>query len=370
MQTRPCGKTGIDLTIIGYGAMRIHGPDVEAWAALVREAADLGLNYFEAGNAYCSFTCETKVGLGLKGFPRDKVCVSTKSSLRNAPTADAIRRCLDESLKRLGMDYVDFYQIWGLSWKSFNEIASKPDGTLEGIRAAQKEGLIRHVGFTTHDKPEGIINVLRTGEFESVTLVYNALDRCNEPAIAEAGSLGVGVIAMSPLWGGLLASDSPLVRDVLGKGLARTTAEAAFRFILSNPHVTCAPSGAVTSGQLRDNARIATEFKPLTEGEKSEVERALAALKAQCDTLCTGCRYCMPCPQGVGISEIFRLANAARIYGLSSGARRDYALFSKDWPYEDYKDATHCTECGECLDKCPQKIDIPAELKKAHETLK
>ena len=370
MQTRPCGKTGINLSLIGYGAMRMHGPDVERWAALVREAAELGLNYFEASNRYCTSSCETKVGLGLKGFPRDRVIVSTKSSVRNTPTADAVRKDIDLSLTKLQMDYVDFYQVWGLTWKSFSESVGKPGGMLEGIRAAQKAGLVRHVGFTTHDKPEGIISLLGTGEFESVTLVYNVLNRSNEPAIAEAGRLGVGVIVMSPLWGGLLGSDSPLMRDVLGKGFVRTTAEAGFRFVLSNPHVTCAASGAVTSEQLRDNARIAAEFAPFTEAEKSEVEGALSELKAQAARLCTGCRYCMPCPQGVGISEVFRLANAARIYGFTAGARRDYALFAKDWPYEDHKDATHCTRCGACLEKCPQKIAIPDELQKAHDALK
>ena len=96
----------------------------------------------------------------------------------------------------------------------------------------------------------------------------------------------------------------------------------------------------------------------------------MASYNGYFERLCTGCRYCMPCPQGVGISEIFRLANAARIYGLVDGSRRDYALFSKDWPYEEHKDATHCTACGDCLEECPQKIDIPAELKKAHDVLK
>ena len=107
-----------------------------------------------------------------------------------------------------------------------------------------------------------------------------------------------------------------------------------------------------------------------TDAERADADAGLAKLKLDADALCTGCRYCMPCPEGVGISEIFRLANAARIYGLVDGAKHDYALFDIDWPYENYKNASHCTACGACLDKCPQKIDIPEELKKAHDILK
>ena len=149
-----------------------------------------------------------------------------------------------------------------------------------------------------------------------------------------------------------------------------STAQAAFRFVLSHPFVACAPSGMTTSRDVAENQRIATDFTPLTPDETAAVDKALAKFKALADRLCTGCRYCMPCPEKVGISEIFRLANASRIYGLVDGARRDYALFDVDWPYDGFKDATHCTACGVCLEKCPQKIDIPAELKKAHEIMK
>jgi len=377
MELRRCEKAGIDLPIIGFGSMRMHGDDFEHWASIVREALEAGFTYIDAGNNYNTFTNEIKVGMGLKGFPREKVILSTKCMGRQYPKADDARRAIDESMKKLDVDYLDFYQMWSLSLREFTETSGVKGGTLDGIRKAMDEGLIRHLGITCHDKPENMITLLRTGEFEAITLQYNLLDRRNEAVIAEAGHLGIGVVVMGPLKGGLLASDSPLVREVmgdpstsLGAGGMQSTEEAAFRFILSNPNVTCAISGMLTPEEIRKDKVIAERFRPFTAEERDRAEAGLAKLETEADKLCTGCRYCMPCPEGVGISEIFRLANAARIYGLTKGARHDYALFSVDWPYENYKDVSHCTACGECLDKCPQNIDIPDELKKAHDILK
>jgi hypothetical protein len=360
----------LDFTVIGFGAMRIHGPDNARWAALVHEAAEAGFNYFETSHRYCSSTSETKLGVGLKGFPRDKVYISTKSSADDFLTADAVRKVIDESLKKLQVDYLDFYQFWGLSLKDWNEIATKKGGTLEGIRKAMAEGLIRHLGFTSHDTPENMITLLRTGEFEAITLQYNLLNRVNEPVIAEAGRLGIGVVVMGPLHGGILGTPSPVLAKLMGKGATDAAAEAAFRFVLSNPHVTCAISGMTTSEDVRQDKLIAERARPLTKAEMTAVDKELEKYKAAADALCTGCRYCMPCAQGVGIFAVLQLANAARIYGLEDGSKSEYAKFAKEWPYDSFKDASYCTQCGECLAKCPQKIDIPAELDKAHKLLK
>ena len=369
MQTRRCGKGGPELPVIGFGSMRMHGDDFEHWARIVHRAMEAGFTYIDAGNNYNTHTNEIKVGMGIKGFPREKVVLSTKCMGRQYPTADDARRAIDESMKKLDVDYLDFYQMWCVTWKEFNEFSGKKGGTLEGIRKAMDEGLIRHLGFTGHDKPANTIELLRTGEFEAVTLQYNLLDRRNEEVIAEAGRLGVGVVVMGPLKGGILACDSPLVREVMG-GDVKSTEEAAFRFVLSNPNVTCAISGMLTPEEIAEDKRIAEAFTPFTDEERKTADEALTKLTLDSQKLCTGCRYCMPCPQDVGIHEVFRLANASRIYGLTEGSRRDYALFDVDWPYDQWKDASFCTECDECLDKCPQNINIPEELKKAHEVLR
>jgi hypothetical protein len=369
MQKRRCGKTGLDFTVIGFGGMRIHGGDTKQWAALVRQAAQAGFNYFETSHRYCGSTSEAKIGEGLKGFPRDKVIISTKSSADDFLTADAVRKVIDESLGKLQVDYLDFYQLWSLPLKDFKEIAIKPGGTIEGIRKAMNEGLIRHLGFTSHDKPENMIELLRTGEFEAVTLQYNLLNRANEPVIAEAGRLGMGVIVMGPLHGGILATPTPVLERIMGTKGQAAAAAAAFRFVLSNPDVTCAISGMTKPEDVAANRAIAESVEPLSAADMAAVDEELKRFQTVADSLCTGCRYCMPCPQGVGIFAVLGLANASRVYGLAHGAQEEYAKFGKTWPYDGLKNATYCTECGECIGKCPQKIDIPEELKKAHKVL-
>jgi hypothetical protein len=202
-----------------------------------------------------------------------------------------------------------------------------------------------------------------------VTLQYNLLNRINEPVIEEAGRLGIGVVVMGPLHGGILGTRSKVLDDLMPGNATDAAAEAAFRFVLSNPHVTCAISGMMTSDDIANNKRIAESVKPLSADQMKVVDEELRKFKAASEALCTGCRYCLPCPQGVGIPVVFRLANASRIFGLIDGSRRDYAKFDKQWPFDSFKDATHCVECGLCLDKCPQNIAIIDELKKAHKAL-
>ncbi len=370
MQKRPCGRTGLDFTAISFGCMRMHSQTPEQaqeWGRFVGHVAKAGFNYFETSCGYCSGTSEIKIGQGLKGLPREKLYVSTKSFPDKTLTAEGTRQSIDESMAKLQVEYLDFYQMWCLGWKSFNDIAAKPGGPMEGVRKAMKEGLIRHLGFTCHDTPENMIKLLRTGEFESITLQYNLLDRANEPVIAEAGRLGIGVVVMGPLHGGILGYESPALNRLLG---VSSTAEAAFRFVLSNPNVTTAVSGMMTDAEIQDNVRICRDLRPLTAAELSAVDQTLAKFESASNAMCTGCRYCMPCPKNVGISEVFRLANSARIYGLLDGSRRDYAMFGKEWPYDQYADASQCAHCDACAIKCPQKIAIPDELAKAHELLK
>lgn len=368
MQKRPCGETGLDFTVIGFGAMRMVGKDVEPWAKLVAEAVDAGFNYIDTSHKYCGGTSEIKIGEGLKGR-RDKVYLSTKSSADDFLTADAVRKVIDESLEKLQVEYLDFYQLWSLPLKDFYEIAAKPGGTLEGIRKAMDEGLIHHLGFSSHDTPENQIELLQTGEFEAVTTQYNLLNRVNEPVIEEAGRRGIGVIVMGPLHGGILGTESEVLKTIFPEAATDAAAEAAFRFILSNPNVTCAISGMTTSEDVENNRRIAEHVRPLAPAEMAVVDEELRKFTEASEKLCTGCGYCMPCPAGVGIPVVFKLANAARIFGLVEGSRREYAKFDKQWPFDQFKDASFCVECGQCIPKCPMEIDIPAELKKAHSLL-
>lgn len=368
MPRRPCGRTGIDLSILGFGAMRIHGKDIAASAAVVRAAAQAGVNYFETSEKYCDSTSEWKVGQGLRGLPRDSFYASTKSALRDNPTADAVRRSIEESLRRLEVDYLDFYHLWDTKLAEFTDIAAKPGGTLEGVRKAMSERLIRHLGITTHDTPERMIDLLRTGEFEVVTVQYNLMNRTTEPVISEAAKRGIGVVAMGPLHGGILTKPSPFFNRLIAAGAGRTPAEIALRFALTNPGVTCAISGMASFSDVAENSAAAADFRALAPAEMAVLAEAERAFHAAGE-VCTLCEYCMPCPKDIWIPGVMTLLTAARLLGLEEEARRQYAGYLEGWA-EAGSAGAPCIECGHCVERCPQGIDVPAELKVAHRMLR
>ncbi len=172
----------------------------------------------------------------------------------------------------------------------------------------------------------------------------------------------MGVVAMCPLAGGMLASPSPQIQALIPGG-AQTTAAAALQFVLANPDVNCACSGMSTLEQLEENGRAADSFAGVTDDDRAKMERILEEFAAIGNKFCTGCRYCMDCPNGVDIPRNFRLCNRAKVYGLVDLAREQYAALDKG------KRAESCTRCGECEPKCPNKLPIMDQLAEVDEQL-
>ena len=357
MKYRTLGKTGKEISLLSFGCMRLPEDEQEA-AALISAAVDNGVNYFETAPGYCNKTSERKVGLGVQ-VRRKKVYLSTKSMVKEETDADAMRRNVEASLRALQTNYLDFYQFWGFDWKSWDH-ARKKGGALEAIRRLQDEGVIRHFGFTSHDTPENVIKLMATGEFESATVHYHILNTKKEEAIAYAQAHGIGIVIMCPVAGGFLANPSKKVRDIFpDAGRSSVSAELALRFVWSCSGVTTAASGMESLGELEENLRTVEQFEPLTETDRARVLQVLDEFAAIGDRFCTGCRYCMPCPNKVWIPEIFELMNYARIYDLGEGAQKHY------WEIPEQSRANACTECGECEPKCPHGIPIIAQLKEA-----
>ncbi|MDW7659164.1 MAG: aldo/keto reductase [Bacillota bacterium] len=373
MQYHPFGKTGVNISALGFGAMRlpttsINGQtvyDTEAGIQIIRRAFELGVNYVDTAPYYCSGESEIIVGQALKGW-RDKILLSTKNPVENSSGADWRRR-LEKSLTKLSTDSIDFYHMWGISWKAFEEEINVPDGPLEAAVKAKQEGLIKHISFSFHDKPENMIRLVDTGCFESVLCQYNLLDRANEEAIAHAHAKGLGVVIMGPVGGGRLGAPSETIEKMLpGKRLS--SAEIALRFVLTNPHVSCALSGMGSKQMVEENAAVASDDSPLRPDEVERIKVSMEENKKMADLYCTGCNYCMPCPFDVNIPLNFQIMNYHRVYGLTQYAREQYkAIGTKDWLKG--KNAAACTECGVCEEKCPQKIQIRKQLKETAEAL-
>ncbi|MCL6459394.1 MAG: aldo/keto reductase [Gorillibacterium sp.] len=364
MQYREYGKTGIQISTLGFGAMRLPQKSIdgkmiydhEEGVRVIQRAFELGVNYVDTAPYYCDKESEIIVGKAIKGW-RDKVYLSTKNPIED-DSGLHYRERLESSLKKLDTDYIDFYHMWGITLETFENKIDVKDGPLAAAFKAKEEGLIRHISFSFHDKPENLFKLIDTGYFETVLCQYNMLDRSNEKAIEYAKEKGLGVIVMGPVGGGRLGTPSEVIRNLM-PNRAVSSAELALRFVISNPNVSCALSGMGSMAMVEENVKVASNESQLSEVELESVNIAMSENKRLAELYCTGCNYCLPCPAGVKIPYNFQLMNYHRVYGLTDYARQEYAKMDA----EKNENASNCVDCGACEDKCPQKIKIRAQLK-------
>ncbi len=368
MQYRKFGNTGVQISALGFGAMRLPEVeekdgtfriDEEKALAAINQAFELGVNYIDTAYGYCHGNSETVVGKALKGW-RDRVYLSTKMPTWMVKKTSDYRRLLEEQLKRLDVDCIDFYHFHALSRERFDDIVLKHN-LLDEAQKAKDEGLIKHISFSFHDEPEALKELVDIGIFSSLLCQYNLLDRANEEAIAYAHAKGLGVVIMGPVAGGRLAASSQAVQQLLGERTV-SSPELALRFVLANPGVSCALSGMTSAEMVADNVRAASVETPLTSEELHRINLALEENERLAELYCTGCDYCMPCPNDVNIPLNFRLMNYHRVYGLTEYARDEYQKIGNNEDNKGRK-AEECIECGLCEDKCPQKIQIRRQLK-------
>jgi predicted aldo/keto reductase-like oxidoreductase len=363
---RALGKTGLKVSQLGFGAMRL--PMVGSGAAarvddalavpMIRRAFDAGVNYIDTAVGYCNSDSQRAVGVALRGY-RDRVVLSTKNPYWG-PDEKQWWQNLTDSLTRLGVEYIDIYNHHGMNHKGYLEHVQPH--MAKWMRQAKDQGLIRHICTSFHDNNQALRDLLATGYVDVVTLQYNMLDRSLEDAIALAHERGVGVVVMGPVAGGRLGVDSPVLASLI-PGVKRVP-ELALRFVLANPHVSLALSGMGSIAMVEENLRVASDNIALSPADTAAIQAHLARLQKMSDLYCTGCNYCKPCPQGVDISAVFAAYNLGRVWGLWDHATQRYAELVKN-----KTGAEQCATCGECADKCPQKLAIAEQLQMAHAAL-
>jgi len=377
MEYHNFGNTGVKVSALGFGAMRLPEVEIkgkyqvkeEESIEMIQRAFELGVNYIDTAYPYCHNQSELIVGKALQGW-RDKVYLSTKMPTWFVKKRSDYRRFLEEQLKKLKVEYIDFYHFHGLDEDRFKNIVLKHN-LLREARKAKEEGLIKHISFSFHDKPEVMKRLIDIGIFESVLCQYNLLDRSNEEVMAYAQSKGLGVAVMGPVGGGRLAT-SGILREI-PVGNVKSTPELALRFVLANKNVSVALSGMENIEMVEENVRVASSSEHLTNEELQIMENFIEGRKRKEEIPCTMCGYCQPCPNDVAIPEIFQLMNYYTIYGLKEYARKEYqnigvgTLWSGDKDERQKADA--CVECGRCEEQCPQKIKIMEKLKEIHEIL-
>ena len=370
MKYRDFGNTGVKTSILGFGAMRLptvgEGDnvrvDMDKSLPILAKGLDSGINYIDTAWGYLNKTSEEAVGEAIAGRDRSKLTISTKNPI-DAADAKEYRQRLDLQLKKLKTDYIDLYHIHGLRWTIYKYKAG-PKGYLSELRKAQEEGLIRHLSFSSHDTPENILKIIDSGEFSSMLVQYNLLHRYNETAMARAVSKGMGVTVMGPVGGGRITFLSRL-KPREGRSLA----ELALRFVFSNPNVRVALSGMNTLEMVEENVKVADNDGPLSDIEAEDINTMLSQVKGLEDLYCTGCGYCMPCPNGVDIPTNLLLLNYIRVYGSQQNFRDGYTQMYHQKLVPDESAAEFCIECGECLEKCPQNIEISERMKEVAEEL-
>lgn len=366
MQYREFGNTGVKISALGFGCMRFEEIetadgwriDEEKALPMLERAFELGVNYYDTAWGYCHEQSQYVVGKFIAD-KRDKVLLSTKVPTWDVKKTGDYRRLLEEQLRRLDTDYIDFYHFHSLSGESFDRTVKGLELIKEALRA-KEEGLIRHISYSFHDRTEEMVRIMEEAPMETVLCQYNLLDRSNEESIAKAREKGLGTVIMGPVAGGRLAVTSEVLRSMMNREVIGTP-EIALRFVLSNPNVCCALSGMSTIEQVEQNAAIASDTTSLTEQERHNVSTMLEEVQRMSDLYCTGCDYCQPCPKGIRIPHLFSLMNYHRVYGLTEYAKSAYSQVGKEEGAGSLPSA--CAACGKCEKACPQKIHIIEKLK-------
>ncbi len=370
---RDFGKSGAKISSLGFGCMRFpmigEGDNAkvndELTIPMIRRAYELGVNYYDTAWGYCNEDSQRALGVAVKDF-RDKIYISTKLPMWDVKKADDFWYFLEESLKRLDTDYIDFYHFHAMNREHW-ETRVLPFKLIDLAEQAKAKGLIRHLSFSFHDKRDLMDEMVNTGAFSSLLCQYNLIDRSNEDGMEYASKKGLGITVMGPVGGGNLALGG---KEFLSKFdvPAENGAELAIKFVLGNPSVNIALSGMSTIDMVEENAHYADAARNITRDDWIKLTKNTDELKALASNYCSGCNYCDVCPKGIRPSEIFAAYNRYKVWGLTEMAKNRYAKFGESEHASKHPD--DCIGCRACSKKCPQNLDIPTELKKMTAELK
>jgi predicted aldo/keto reductase-like oxidoreductase len=385
MQYRKLGKTGLSVSALGFGAMRLpmqgeavssadrfnplRKVDEDTALKMFEYAVSRGINYFDTAYLYHNGQSEVITGKGLKRH-RDKVIIATKLPTMIIQRTDDFNRILEEQLEKLGTSYLDVYLAHGLNRSLWNRM--KEMGMLGFFEQIKADGRVRHVGFSFHDDVRVFKEIVNGYDWEIAQIQYNYFDensQAGNEGLTYASSKGLGIVIMEPVRGGKLADPVPgKVKMIWASAdIKRTPAQWALRWVWNHPEVSVVLSGMSTMDQMIENVETAEEALPdtLSSKELSLIQRANDVYRSMMKVDCTGCGYCMPCPSGVSIPTALALYNDYHVFQND----RDSSVTIYNRMLSSDEQASACTECGECEEKCPQQIEIREKLREAHAVL-
>ena len=387
MQYRKMGSLDWEISALGFGCMRLPsrrfslmGADLEESKRIIRYGIDRGINYLDTAWPYHLGESERVVGEILKDGYREKVKLVTKLPMFLIRKTEDFDRYLNAQLEKLQTEYLDIYLFHSLNKGAFEKI--KRLGLIEKMEAAQRQGRIRAIGFSFHDTYPVFKEIIDYYDWDMTQIQYNYMDtgiQATTDGLEYAHSKGIAVVVMEPVKGGMLANPPTEALEVMhSAGNNRTPVDWALQFLWNRPEVATVLSGMSNMQQVVENCDSADHsgITSFNQEEEDVITRLAEIYREKILVPCTGCEYCMPCPHGVKIPQNYAILNnvslekswlrrfrTGRTYKKLAGTKESLDLENPNG------NGSICINCGECLEKCPQEINIPVELERVHAIL-
>ena len=372
MQYRTFKKLDREVSLLGMGAMRL--PETEDGQInepeaidIIKSAIDAGINYVDTAFGYHNGKSEGLVGKALRDGYREKVLLADKMPIWLAKDEEHMKEMFQTQLERLDTDYIDMYLVHSVNkpnWKRIKKLNLMP--FLEEMKAA---GKIKHIGFSFHDSYEFFEEVLDSYPWEFCQIQLNYMDKDIQAGVKGlklAAEKGLSVIIMEPLKGGKLTTGiPPTVQELWDNApVKRTPAEWGFKWLANMPEVTLILSGMSSREQLQQNIATvsAADLNVLSDKERELIDKVSDEYNRLIKYSCTGCEYCLPCPQKLKIPDLIDTLNEWNIYGQNPATKMEYI----EWVPEG-RHASDCISCKACEKKCPQGLPVAQIMKETAE---
>jgi uncharacterized protein len=365
MLYRKIEKNGDELSVLGYGAMRLPSnkgiTDEQRAIAQIRYAIDHGVNYLDTAMMYMN---ESLVGKALEDGYRERVKIATKLPPMSVNNEKDLMNIFKVQLQNFNIDFIDYYMLHGLNRASWDKMLKF--NALEFLDNLKKSGKIINAGFSFHGDKDTFKDIIDKYDWDFCMIQYNFLDEENQAGtegLKYAASKGIAVIVMEPFRGGNLTSNVPPEIQAIWDTaeVKRSPAEWALRWVLNHPEVTCVLSGMNEEEHIKENLRIADEAQPnsLKPDELELISKVRDKYRELMKTGCTGCRYCMPCPSGVDIARCFEMYDSQQIFNVNKiQSQVMYAVGLSVIGADKPAFASKCIKCGKCEKHCPQELPI------------
>ena len=378
MQFRIVPKNGDNLSVLGFGCMRLplkgQYIDEECAISQIRYAIDNGVNYVDSAPPYHGGNSEKVLGKALLDGYRKRVKIATKLTPFMLNKADDMDKMLNASLQKLQTDHIDYYLLHGLEKEFWNKLQGF--GALKFLERAKTEGKIVNIGFSFHGSTKTFQAIVDANDWAMCQIQYNFLDekiQAGTKGLKYAASKNLAVMVMEPLRGGALADNLPkeVKQFYDGSKTQRPAAEWGLRWVWNHPEVTVVLSGMNDEKQISENIKTAETALPnsMKSDELATIKNVAESYKRLMKVQCTGCEYCMPCPSGVNIPRNFSAYNDYCMFGDEQHSRAMYGMMLMGGLTGKRADASLCKECKQCMERCPQHIAIPECLKSVSKDL-